>query len=261
DFDHEKQRPLTPTEHIKMFGRRLVDAWGNRVAFVDAGCVDDELHKEGLAQHPLTELVERARLAGAVACPVVGLRHSVEYRQAVRRFIDRNSDLPICVRVEASHLDSPTFQVDLKRMLSELRCEPRQCFMVLDFKALAIPTDDLLEEFVEILSDQIADLPFVHQWMGLAVGLSSFPTEIKLKPGDVKEYPRLDLPLYEKLISNPKGLLRTPMYGDYAVDTSPVAKPQRRTPSAHLRYSTSTSYAVAKGTTVKKPHGYEAIYP
>ena len=34
DFDHEKQRPLTPTEHIKMFGRRLRDAWGNRVAFV-----------------------------------------------------------------------------------------------------------------------------------------------------------------------------------------------------------------------------------
>ena len=51
------------------------------------------------------------------------------------------------------------------------------------------------------------------------------------------------------------------MYGDYAVDTSPVAKPQRRTPSAHLRYSTPTNYAVAKGTTVKKPHGYEAIYP
>src|SRR5882757_8018245 len=62
DFDHEKQRPLTPTEHIKMFGRRLRDAWGNRVAFVDASCIDDELHKEGLTRHPLTELLERARL-------------------------------------------------------------------------------------------------------------------------------------------------------------------------------------------------------
>ena len=59
DFDHEKQRPLTPTEHIKMFGRRLRDAWGTRVAFVDASCIDDELHKEGLTRHPLTELLER----------------------------------------------------------------------------------------------------------------------------------------------------------------------------------------------------------
>ena len=84
---------------------------------------------------------------------------------------------------------------------------------------------------------------------------------IKLKPGEVKEYARSDLALYEKLISNPKGLLRTPMYGDYALDTSPIQKPERRTPSAHLRYSTASSYAVAKGTTVKKPYGYEAIYP
>jgi|SRR5665213_57490 len=95
----------------------------------------------------------------------------------------------------------------------------------------------------------------------LATALSSFPTAIKLKPGEVKEYVRSDISIYERLISNPKGLLRTPMYGDYAVDTSPLQKPQRRIPSAHLRYSTPISYAVAKGTTVKKPHGYEAIYP
>lgn len=261
DFDHEKQRPLTPTEHIKMFGRRLRDAWGNRVAFVDASCIDDELHKEGLTRHPLTELLERARLAGALACPAVSLSHSNQYRRAVHRFIERNPDLPICVRVESSHLDSPNFQADLKSMLSELRCEPSRCFLVLDFKALTVPSEDLLEEFVEILADRIADLPFVHSWIGLAVALSSFPTAIKLKPGEVKEYPRSDLSLYEKLISNPKGLLRTPMYGHYAVDTSPIQKPQRRIPSAHLRYSTPTGYAVAKGTTVKKPYGYEAIYP
>src|SRR6266849_2048199 len=72
---------------------------------------------------------------------------------------------------------------------------------------------------------------------------------------------RTDLSCYLKLISNPKGLLRTPMFGDYALDTAPMVKPQRRTPSAHLRYSTPTGYAVAKGTTVKKPHGYDAIYP
>ena len=146
-------------------------------------------------------------------------------------------------------------------MLAQIKCEPSQCFLVMDFKALVAPTGDLLDEFVEILADRIADLPFVHSWMGLAIALSSFPTAVKLKPGDVKEYARTDLALYEKLITNPKGLLRTPMYGDYAVDPSPVQKPQRRTPSAHLRYSTPLIYAIAKGTTVKKPYGYEAIYP
>ncbi len=28
DFDHEKERPLTPLEHIRLFGKRLYDAWG-----------------------------------------------------------------------------------------------------------------------------------------------------------------------------------------------------------------------------------------
>lgn len=261
DYDHEKQRPLTPTEHIKLFGRRLRESWGTRVAFVDAGSIDDDLHKEGLARHPLTELLERAKLAGALACPAISLSHSESYRKAVRRFVEWNSELPVCVRIEAANLDSPTFNNDLMAMLSDIACKPARCFLVLDFKGMDAPTGEAFHEFVELLADKIADLPYLHNWIGLAIALSSFPTTIKLKPGDIKEYSRTDLALYEKLISNPKGLLRTPMFGDYGLDTSPVQKPQRRTPSAHLRYSTPTTYAVAKGTTVKKPHGYEAIFP
>jgi len=37
--------------------------------------------------------------------------------------------------------------------------------------------------------------------------MSSFPAAIKLKPGDVKEYARSDLPIYEKLISNQRDCL------------------------------------------------------
>jgi hypothetical protein len=131
----------------------------------------------------------------------------------------------------------------------------------LDFKALETSIDDSQDEFLEILVDRLADFPFLHNWMGFAIALSSFPAAIKLKPGEIKVYPRTDLSLYRRLISNPRALLRTPMFGDYALDTSPIEKPQRRTPSAHLRYSTPILYAVAKGTSVKKPYGYEAIFP
>src|SRR6185312_10670595 len=128
-------------------------------------------------------------------------------------------------------------------------------------KALETSIGEAQDEFVEILADRIAELPFLHNWMGFAVALSSFPTAVKLKRGEAKVYPRTDLSLYGRLISNPRALLRTPMFGDYALDTSPIEKPQRRTPSAHLRYSTPTIYAVVKGTSVKKPFGYEAIFP
>src|ERR1700751_5083992 len=76
EFNHERGRPLTPTEHIRLFGRRLHEVWGKRVAFVDAGSIDDQTHHEGVARHPLTELLERARLAGATACPAISLSHS-----------------------------------------------------------------------------------------------------------------------------------------------------------------------------------------
>jgi hypothetical protein len=261
DFDHEAKRRLTPTEHIKMFGKRLRDAWGNRVAFIDAGMVDDELHKKGLSRHPLTVLIERARMAGAVACPCVSLSHSTEYRLAARRFVEWNPDLPICIRVEAEHLDTRDFQKNLLALLRVLKSDASRCFLVLDFKSLNTPTEDAVDEFVETLVDLIAELPAIHTWLGFAIVMSSFPIANKLKPGQVGEYPRNDLMAYRKLISNPRELLRTPMFGDYALDTSPMQKPERRTPSAHFRYSTSKGYAIAKGTTVKKPHGYDAIYP
>lgn len=261
DFDHEKQRSLTPTEHIKLFGRRLHDVCGNRIVFVDAGHLDNELHQREFKHHPLTELLERARSVGAVACPAVSLDHSPAYRRACQRFAAWHQELPICVRVDASHLDSPTFHGDLRALLGDIGCSASRCLLVLDFKNLETSVGEMQDEFVELIADQIAEFPFLHNWRGFVIALSSFPAAAKLKPGQVREYPRTDLSLYERLIFNPKGLLRTPMYGDYALDTSPIEGPRRRTPSAHLRYSTPEKYAIAKGTSVKKPNGYEAIYP
>ena len=260
DFDHEKQRPLTPTEHIRLFGRRLRDRWGQRVAFVDAMMIDDELHKNGLARHPLTELLERARLAKALALPVTSIGRSDSYQRATRRFAENNPDLPICIRATSADLDSDTFAKDVIGLVRELSCKPSQTFFVLDFKDHGVLSETAIEDFVVLLQERINELPCLHDWLGLAVALSSFPRVIKLKPGDVQSYSRTDLLTYGKLLLNPKELLRIPMFGDYALDTSPIAKPQRRTPSAHLRYSTPKHYVISKGHSVKKPHGYEAIY-
>jgi hypothetical protein len=67
DFDHEKGRRLTPLEHIRLFGKRLYDAWGRSPVFVDAIGIDDETHRQGLTVHPLTELLGRAHAARATA--------------------------------------------------------------------------------------------------------------------------------------------------------------------------------------------------
>lgn len=49
EFDPEKKRALSASEHIKSFGPRLAASWGQRPAFIDAVLVDDAEHAEGLA--------------------------------------------------------------------------------------------------------------------------------------------------------------------------------------------------------------------
>jgi hypothetical protein len=261
DFDYEKQRPLSPTEHIRLFGVRLRERWGQRPAFVDAVMIDDALHKQDLARHPLTELLERARLARALALPVTSLGRSEEYQSATRRFVENSSGLPICLRATSADLDSDTFVGKIGELLDRLSCRPSQTFFVMDFKGQNALSEREVEDFVALLLDRISELPFLHEWLGLAIALSSFPDTVKVKVGEVKIYPRTDLLIYDKLLVNPKSLLRTPMFGDYALDTSSLREPQRATPSAHIRYSTLTNYIISKDNTVKKPYGYEAIYP
>src|SRR5262245_16456695 len=71
-FDHETGIVPSLTEHVRSLGTRLRTHWGDRLAFVDATRIDDQEHRDSLGQHPLTELLERARLAGANLAPVVG---------------------------------------------------------------------------------------------------------------------------------------------------------------------------------------------
>jgi hypothetical protein len=175
--------------------------------------------------------------------------------------MENNPELPICFRVASADLDSDAFAADIQELMGDLSCKPAQVFLVLDFKDQSALSEAAIESFVALLQERINELPHLHDWLGFAVALSSFPTAIKLKPGEVQAYPRTDLVAYGKLLHSPKDLLRVPMFGDYAVDTSPLQKPQRRTPSAHLRYSTPKNYIVSKGHSVKKPHGYKSIYP
>ena len=136
DYDHEKERRLTPSEHIRLFGKRLYDAWGRSLVFVDAMGVDDEVHREGLTVHPLTALLGRAHAARALACPATTLDRSPEYQEAVRRFIVHYPDLPICVRVTPLSMDSSNFATDLLTLLRDLGQAQNRVMLVLDFASM-----------------------------------------------------------------------------------------------------------------------------
>lgn len=260
-YDHETGRILSPIEHLRLFGPRLGNSWGKRPAFVDGVHIDDQKHKEGLRQHPLTELLERARLAGAIACPVTAIGRSREYQQAVARFVRSHAPLPICIRVDAAaHLESATLAEDLGALLTLVDVQPSRCALTIDFGANVALSDP--EAFASVLIEWLNRLPWLHDWLLLSVALTSFPEKIALAAGQSQIYPRSDWTVFQHLCLMRERLLRLPVFGDYAVDY-PRYAPSRPgvMPTAMLRYSLPNGYLIHKGTSTRKPYGFEAIYP
>ena len=260
-FDHDKGRPLSPSEHVRSFGPRLAEVWGQVPAFVDAVLIDDAQHAEGLSAHPLTELLERARLHRAIACPVTSLDRTGAYQDAVVRFVDRQTRLPISLRVSAAELETRSLRRDIASLLSTLRTQAAQVFLNIDFADNIPLTREAAEDFVALLEERLNNFPYLHEWLQIAVSMTSFPVKPAIKAGQTIDYPRVDWAIYRRLVGE-RQLLRTPAYGDYAVDAAPFSKAVEKViPSAQFRHTSEIAYTIVKGKQAKKPLGYKEIYP
>jgi len=259
DFDHDSGRRLKPLEHIMKFGQRLHDIWGRRLVFVDAMGIDDDIHQQVLQVHPLTELLGRAHMVGALACPATAMDRSAGYQDAVRRFAERHVELPICVRVTPRDMASDNFAADLQALLNQSGVGPGRVVLILDFISTST---SMVEEVAEALAERLQELPMLFEWLKVVTAFSSFPAELKMKPGETKTFARTDWRVYRRIIERVPVLRPKIVFGDYAVDSTPFPKKLGLAkPSAHLRHTTGDNYLVVKGGQVKQPVGYAAIYP
>lgn len=258
DYDHELGTILEPTEYLKQFGSRLQKAWGRRGVFIDAAKVDDERHRAGLSVHPLTELLERARMAESLAFPVTGPGRSTEYQAAVIRFAEANPSMPIGIRVQAAAAldDFAGLARDIRILKFELGVTPDRCFLVIDF-GFFDPHD--LEGFTSLLVDRLNALPYLHDWLNIAVSMTAFPHAPKLKAGMVRKFQRTEWEVYKRIVEAKP--LRVPIFGDYGLENPALGPTGRISPVAQARYSNETHHFIFKGATTKKPNGYQAIFP
>ncbi len=220
--------------------------------------VDDDRHGEGLAQHPLTELLERGRLAGARPCPVTGIDRSSAYQAAVHRFTRAHPLLPICLRLNASQLESPTLARDLASVLGELECAPNRTILVIDLGGRELTESDALP-LAELIANRLNDLPMLHEWLNVAILMTAFPEKIGLRAGQSHRYERVEWTVFQSLWNMGDSLIRRPIYGDYALEYPGRYVTGGAQPVAQFRYTTDTSYLVLKGLTTKKPNGYGVI--
>ncbi len=257
DYDQVARRPLTPAEHVSQFGPRLLKYWGKRPIAVDGQMLDDDLHCEGLEDHPLTALLSRARLAGATAMPVTDFARSERYQAAVARIvtIDR---LGAVIRLGLADIEEPELDRRIEALLSKIECDAQSTDLCLDLSSRSFDDVDVL---AELLINRINTLPQLLKWRSFSLAASEFPSgdELKkVKTGQSKVFRRGEWVLYERLLGRSQELARMPLFSDYGIE-HPWFLPKKTgplKPSVHLRYTIGPTTFVSKAP---PKSGYEGI--
>lgn len=246
-YDREADQRLTPSEHIKAFGGRMRRAFGGRPFFIDASHLDNDAHRVPGFEHPLVELFERAKSAGARPSVCVHLGSSSAYRAAAARIVMANRERACGIKIRVADLETLTLRADLEELLDELGTEPSNCVLFLDAGS------DLSGDSTEIasaLADQINIFPRLQEWLQFVFQMGTFPSKDGLKAGQFGEFERLDWPIYEAMIGS-QTLLRKPRFGDYGVDAPGHVGGGGRA-VAKLHYSDLSKYYVEKGLITTK---------
>jgi hypothetical protein len=257
DFDHEIGHIPTPAEHVLLFGPRLFECRTKRPVFIDAVQLDDKRHRIDPNVHPLTALLERARLAGALAWPLTASGRSDEYQEAVARAHLRHQ-MPVALQISLAELDAPSLAQRLTSLCNQVSCDPADAILIIDAGSIAIAENDE-SLFAKLLIHKINELPNLYQWHQIvfcATALSNF----KIGAGEEKTIRRLEWHIYRLLQAKNDELYRTPIFADYGVEFIKDMKPNKARPSAKINYTKDGVYFFVKGQNVKQA-GYEAIYP
>ncbi len=257
-FDPDEQRVLTPTEYLGSFGHQLAECRGRRLAFIDAELVDDERHQKAVDVHPLTELLERARLCGANAAPIFSRGSSADYKEATSRFIRRDSDAVACFRVGLQELEDISSGSELVGHVLELGGTPARTVLLVDGGPLQI---DDSEDLAHLLAVQMARLIARDTWLRVFWSATSFPDKPKMKPGTLSRFPRSDWRVYEEILRNKGEFPVVPLFSDYMLEFPADYKPMRVSPTAKLLYSSETEYICCKGRSTRSEGKYSNIFP
>ncbi|MDX6611269.1 MAG: hypothetical protein QOD75_455 [Blastocatellia bacterium] len=256
DFDHDLGKILAPADHVKLFGKKLYESRGKRPVFIDAVYLDDERHRVDPATHPLTALIERALIAGAVAWPLTSLGRSDDYQEAVAKAHLRHQ-MPVAMQLSLADLQSASLNERLVSLCNQVSCDPEDAVLIIDAGPIFVPDES---QFVDSLIPILNDLPRIYDWHEVVLSATALADLQKVKVNEEKVVRRREWTIYKKLVERKSELYRLPIFSDYGVEYVKDLRPRKVRPSAKLNYTRPDDYFFAKGENVKNA-GYGAIFP
>ncbi|SEP09032.1 Beta protein [Luteibacter sp. UNC138MFCol5.1] len=247
-WDFELGAPSkTLDEHLFHFGKRLCLKWGKAPCFVDSCYIAADTMMASGAHH-MGHIFELARLAGAAAIPVTGLRRSASYQAAVASIIgvDRRG---VCLRLNPQDLND-TVIASIQRLLALLGLMPEEVHLVLD-----VGTDLLKNATGQAAAWQamITGIPFASRYATLTVASSAIPATFSAAALKTNKYIARDEWIAYKALTNLK-MPRIPTFGDYGVLNPSMVEmdPRFIDPNAKIKYATEKSWFIALGTQVRR---------
>ena len=259
DFDHDVGRITTPAEHVRLFGKRLFESRRNRPNFIDALYLDDERHRVAFNVHPLTALLERARLAHAQAWPLTSYGRSDAYQEAVAK-AHLAHQCPVGIQISLAELGMANLSTRVTSLCNQVSCDPLDAVLVVDAGPLFLRDEADKEEFANTLIAVLNELPRLYEWRQVSFVATSLTDPPKIKVGEQKSIRRSEWHVYRRLLERRAELYRLPIFGDYGVEYKKKLAPIKVMPSAKMTYTTDDSHFCVKGQNVEYG-GYEAIYP
>ncbi|UYO41002.1 beta family protein [Rhodopseudomonas palustris] len=257
-FDHDAEKVLSPADHIRVFGPRIWEARRDRPVFVDAVYLDDERHRAAFNVHPLTALLERARLNRAKAWPVTSYGRSDDYQAAVAK-AHLSNGVPVAIQIRLADLGAASLSMRLQNLCNQVSCNPGEAVLLIDCGPLFFADQESEEEFADGLIQAINQLPNLHDWCQIVLSATSLGDIQKVKPNQERLFRRSEWHIYRRLVARSRELLRRPIFSDYGTEYREDLTPIKARPSAKLNYTTESAYFYVKGENVATG-GYEAIY-
>ncbi len=254
DFDFEEWKPKkTIDEHLKKFGVRLKQKWGERPALLDAGLLDPTARMRDGA-HPLSWLMEQVRPSGAKLLPVTSFDRDAEYQSAVRlaHAVDGRGAVLRCSLEDAADMD---FAANVEALAETLELEVVDFDIMIDLKS---PNFEPLDGLAALLSSVLSGSSAFDAARSVTIVATAFPLSMAEVSGPIQFFSRREWLLYKMLIGMMAAGTRRPSFGDYAIASPELPQGDMRLlkPSATVRYTIDDGWTIAKGANVRD-NGFE----
>jgi len=254
-WDYTNEAPSKSLdEHLARFPGKIAQAWQGSMApiYIDSSMlVGDDLDSSG--RHPLVYLSQELHSQGVNCIPVISNEYGDLYLEAVRQ-IHQAEGSGCCIRLTSSEMEEP--EEAIASLLEATHMNAGEVDLVIDLGAIL---EEQAQSMYLVLRGLLQALPQIAAWRSLVVVGSSFPLDLtKIKADEAALITRAEWGAWRRLLANQDRIPRLPAFGDYGVSHPDITEidPRIIQMSANLRYTTTESWLVLKGRSVRRA-GYE----